>query len=78
MLPITPTHAITAIFAKIRANTPLDAVELAQYKSAVLYDLCIMDHARNWTQQFHFGALRNNNARMMADSGPGHRFRHDW
>jgi glucuronate isomerase len=29
-----------------------------------------MDHARNWTQQFHVGALRNNNARMLRQLGP--------
>jgi len=29
-----------------------------------------MDHERNWTQQYHFGALRNNNKRMFEAVGP--------
>jgi glucuronate isomerase len=29
-----------------------------------------MDHAKSWTQQFHLGALRNNNARMLRELGP--------
>ena len=29
-----------------------------------------MDHERGWVQQFHLGALRNNNSRMMRELGP--------
>jgi glucuronate isomerase len=29
-----------------------------------------MDHEKGWTQQFHFGALRNNNSRMFRTLGP--------
>ena len=29
-----------------------------------------MDHAKGWTQQFHLGAIRNNNPRMMRELGP--------
>ena len=30
----------------------------------------VMDHEKGWTQQFHFGALRNNNTRMLRALGP--------
>ena len=36
----------------------------------MLYEFAVMDHSRNWTQQFHLGALRNNNLRMNASVGP--------
>jgi glucuronate isomerase len=42
----------------------------AAFKSALLYDLAKLDHAKSWTQQFHLGALRNNNARMLRETGP--------
>jgi glucuronate isomerase len=29
-----------------------------------------LDHAKGWTQQFHLGALRNNNARLLGSLGP--------
>ena len=32
----------------------------------MLYELAVMDHAQGWTQQFHLGALRNNNTRLFA------------
>ena len=39
----------------------------------MLYEFAVMDHSRNWTQQFHIGAMRNNNTRMFellgADKG---------
>ncbi|TDB65983.1 glucuronate isomerase [Arundinibacter roseus] len=40
------------------------------YKSTLLYELATMDHAKNWTQQFHLGALRNNNSRLLKTLGP--------
>lgn len=36
----------------------------------VLVQLCRMYHAKGWVQQFHLGALRNNNSRMMRQLGP--------
>ncbi len=40
------------------------------FKSWQLYELAKMDHAAEWTQQFHLSALRNNNSRApKADSG---------
>ena len=35
-----------------------------------MIELCKMNHKRGWTQQFHVGAMRNNNARMFRQMGP--------
>ena len=36
----------------------------------ILVQLCRMYHAKGWVQQFHLGALRNNNSRMLRVLGP--------
>lgn len=38
-------------------------------KTALMLEICRMNHKRGWTQQFHVGALRNNNARMLRQMG---------
>ncbi|MFO7656074.1 MAG: glucuronate isomerase [Bacteroidales bacterium] len=57
-------------FNKIRGGTMLDQTEIIKLKSAMLYELGIMDHKRGWVQQFHVGALRNNNTRLFNLLGP--------
>lgn len=36
----------------------------------ILSELCKMYHAKGWVQQFHLGALRNNNTRKLSELGP--------
>jgi len=59
-----------AIFGKVTAGTLLSREEVVKFKSVMLYELAVMDAERGWTQQFHYGALRNNNSRMLALLGP--------
>ena len=61
---------IDGIFAKARAGKSLTAEEIEKFRSALLYDFALMDHARGWVQQFHLGALRNNNTRAERTLGP--------
>ncbi|HVW96918.1 MAG TPA: glucuronate isomerase [Mucilaginibacter sp.] len=61
---------INAIFKKIRDEHDLTAYEAAQFKSAMLYNFSVWDHAGDWVQQFHLGALRNNNTRSLREIGP--------
>ncbi len=61
---------VKRVFRKIREKKPLSAGEILKFKSAVLYELALMDHQRGWVQQYHLGALRNNNTRMMRNLGP--------
>lgn len=60
---------IEAIFIKIRSGKPLDNTEVIKFKSAMLYEFAILDHEKGWTQQYHVGAMRNNNARMFKNLG---------
>ena len=59
-----------AIFDKVRGGGELDASEILKFKSAMLYEFGVMDWEKNWVQQFHFGAMRNNNTRMFKEVGP--------
>jgi glucuronate isomerase len=43
---------------------------MLQFKSAMLFEFGVMDHEAGWVQQFHLGALRNNNSRMLRTLGP--------
>ena len=61
---------IGAIFKKLRGGRALAGREILKFKSALLYEFGVMDHARGWTQQFHFGALRNTNTRFLKKAGP--------
>ena len=67
--PYTPAEA-AASFAKIRGGSELTAAENIQLKSALLVLLAEMDWEKGWTQQYHLGALRNNNSRKLRELGP--------
>lgn len=53
----------------IRGNQP-NQEEIEYFKHKVLKKLCKMYHAKGWVQQFHLGALRNTNERMLGALGP--------
>lgn len=61
---------IRDIFEKIRGGYDLKEIEILKFKAGMLYEFGIMDHSRGWTQQFHLGALRNNNSRLLNLLGP--------
>ena len=61
---------IDAIFAKVRGGSTPDAKELEKFRSAFLFDQAVMDSEAGWAQQFHIGAIRNNNSRMFNLVGP--------
>jgi len=61
---------IRAIFTQVKAGNKLTSEEILKFKSCMLYEFGVMDHSRGWTQQFHVGALRNNNTRLFAKLGP--------
>ncbi|SDL09166.1 glucuronate isomerase [Catalinimonas alkaloidigena] len=58
------------LFSKVRGGQSLSKEEIGKLKSAILFELALLDHSKGWTQQFHLGALRNNNQRMMRTLGP--------
>ncbi len=56
-------------FQKARQGKKPTPIEALKFKSAVTLELARMDAEKGWTQQFHFGALRNINSRAMAALG---------
>jgi glucuronate isomerase len=61
---------VTSIYEKIRNGKPPEAVEALKIKSALLHELARWNHEKGWVQQFHLGAMRNNNSRAMQSIGP--------
>ena len=61
---------IANIFLKARAGKTLSLEEIFKFKSAMLYYFGVLDGEKDWTQQYHFGALRNVNTRMFKQLGP--------
>jgi glucuronate isomerase len=57
-------------FGKVRTGAELTAAEISRFRSAILFDLAFMDFEKGWTQQYHIGALRNNNSRIFCNYGP--------
>ncbi len=61
---------IEYIFNRVRSGEALTRESILKFKSAMLVEFGIMDHSRGWIQQFHIGALRNNNTRLFNQLGP--------
>lgn len=61
---------IDTIFIKIRSGKSLSEIEQRKFKSAMLTHFAEWDWEKGWVQQYHLGALRNNNSRMMRVLGP--------
>ncbi len=60
---------IKSIFNKIRSGKELTLQERLKFKSAMLETFAVWDHEKGWVQQFHLGALRNNNSRRLKQLG---------
>lgn len=61
---------IEAIFSKVYGGTELNEAEIKKFKSAMLVEFGKMDADTGWTQQFHYGVIRNNNTKMFKAIGP--------
>ncbi|MBS7245230.1 MAG: glucuronate isomerase, partial [Bacteroidales bacterium] len=61
---------IELIFKKVLNGEDPDQLELDKFRSAALHDFAVMDAESGWTQQFHIGAIRNNNTKMFYELGP--------
>lgn len=60
---------VDIIFKKRLNNKKLTQDEVNVYASYILFNLCKMYHAKGWVQQFHLGALRDNNSRLLKEVG---------
>jgi glucuronate isomerase len=70
--PVTAA-GLESIFSKLRIGNTVSQLEAAQFKAATLHFICEWNHEKGWVQQFHVGAIRNNNSRLLrlvgADAG---------
>jgi glucuronate isomerase len=60
----------SALFDLVMAGEKLPAKDVEKLQTAILLDLARMNAEKNWVQQFHFGPLRNVNARAFRTIGP--------
>ena len=61
---------IELIFKKVLLGKAPTGAELDKFRSAFLHDMAVMDAEAGWAQQFHVGAIRNNNSKMFNLIGP--------
>ncbi len=61
---------IDAIFNKVYGGAALSKEEITKFKAAMLFEFAVMDWEKGWTQQFHYGCIRNNNTRLFNKLGP--------
>ena len=61
---------IESIFEKKRKGEELSELQASKFKTSILLFLGETYHEMGWVQQFHLGALRNNNKRMLKQLGP--------
>ncbi|MFD3002401.1 glucuronate isomerase [Pontibacter toksunensis] len=67
----TSSGKLDSVFSSVVNGDDQDAAAHEQeFANLVLMELCRMYHQREWVQQFHLGALRNNNTRMLQVNGP--------
>ena len=63
-------YDVNDLFNKVKNNQSLNHEEVAFFKFKTVIELCKMYHNIGWTQQFHLGAIRNNNKRLLDQLGP--------
>lgn len=61
---------LNAIFQRRQQQQALSEHDIAAFKTAVLLFLANQYYQRGWVQQYHIGALRNNNSRRLITLGP--------
>lgn len=61
---------VDQLFSKIIKHEKLSNEEIQYFKYHVLIELGRLYHKKGWTQQYHIGALRNTNQRMLKTLGP--------
>jgi glucuronate isomerase len=62
-------NEIKEIFNKIRSGKQLSLEERLKFKTAMLEVFAVWDWEKGWVQQYHLGALRNNNTRRLSQLG---------
>lgn len=63
-------NEIKTIFNKVYSGKELTKEEILKFKSAMMVIFAELDWEKGWVQQFHYGAIRNNNTRLFKLLGP--------
>ena len=61
---------IPEIFNKVISGDDFEEKEMRKFKSKMLHEFGRMDAEKGWTQQFHYGTIRNANTKMFKKLGP--------
>lgn len=61
---------VASIFCDVLAGKTPTPLEADKFRSALMLEFGRQDAKAGWTQQFHYGAIRNNNSLMMKKLGP--------
>lgn len=61
---------VNAIFLKVMDGKQPTEEEVRKFRSALMLEGGRMDAKAGWTQQFHYGPMRNNNTKMFRRLGP--------
>lgn len=62
-------NEIRAIFDKVYGGKELTREEVLKFKSAMMVIFGVQDAEAGWAQQFHYGAIRDNNSKMFKQIG---------
>jgi glucuronate isomerase len=62
-------ESLNVTYAKLRKGQALTPEEADAFKAGTLHFICEWHHERGWVQQFHIGAIRNNNSRLLSRIG---------
>jgi len=69
--PATTSHLkVDTIFGKLLKKETLNREEVEFFKYHALLQLGRLYHKKGWAQQYHVGALRSTNQRMLSKLGP--------
>ena len=63
------TDEVVLIFEKNLKGQELSLLEINKYRSSIFIHLGKKYHKKNWVQQYHLGAIRNNNSRLQEKLG---------
>lgn len=61
---------VSKVFKNKLTGKTISHTDIEKFKTALMLFLCERYHQVGWVQQFHLGALRNNNKRMLLQLGP--------
>ncbi len=61
---------VKQIFDKVYSGKNLSQSEILKFRSCMLIKFAEMDWEKGWAQQYHYGAMRNNNTKMFRLLGP--------